>query len=443
MAKIWIEPAKARATLDRQRELERALRSLYQDVNGIRNGLRYKISGREAIAARLREAAEQISREAESAKAMRTALEQVIRQYENTEKGNLDRVKAEKTSIRQSGIGGGVADGRGGDGNHSLKDWKDLIIGAFIPWDLLRPVGPITPFIPLLPSIIRDLFFPYSGGKSPDYKGDAKIDLEKKYKDSKSFEKFDKFKKDHTETLKDTKFYWDPKTGKKTPIDPNDENAKKEFAKHNKGTVPVDVTLAGIGTSGYIAGFALPEDTGFKGKYGGMEAELYISKLEGKAEAHAGWGYVGASLGATYTAFSAKEKAYLGSEDYNVYEEVKVEAGRVGAKAEARDGIVDKEGKFNPSIYAGAKAEAIAGEISGKAGVKLGGIDVAAEGSLNYGIGAHANVGFHDGKLSVDIGATLGVGGSVKLDIDVSGAVKAVGETAGKVWSGVKSWFGW
>ena len=174
-----------------------------------------------------------------------------------------------------------------------------------------------------------------------------------------------------------------------------------------------------------------------------MEAELYISKLEGKAEAHAGWGYVGASLGATYTAFSAKEKAYLGSEDYNVYEEVKVEAGRVGAKAEARAGIVDKEGKFNPSIYAGAKAEAIAGEISGKAGVKLGGIDVAAEGSLNYGIGAHANVGFHDGKLSVDIGATLGVGGSVKLDIDVSGAVKAVGETAGKVWSGVKSWFGW
>lgn len=134
MAKIWIEPAKARATLSQQEALERSLRSLYQDVTGVRNGLRYKISGREAISVRLREAAGQISREADSAKAMRKALEQVIRQYENTEKGNLDRVKAEKTTVQQGGSGGG---GARQDAGPKPFSWTDLLLK-----ELATVVGP-------------------------------------------------------------------------------------------------------------------------------------------------------------------------------------------------------------------------------------------------------------------------------------------------------------
>ena len=178
--------------------------------------------------------------------------------------------------------------------------------------------------------------------------------------------------------------------------------------------------------------------------FGGVEGEAALHKLEGEAEAHLGLLGAGVSLSASYTAFSASEKAYLGSEDWNVYEEVKVEAGRVGAKGEASLGLVDKEGNINPSLYAGAKAEMIAGEVSGKVGSNIGGmVDVGLEGSLNYGIGAHANVGFHDGKISVDIGATLGVGAGVNLDIDVSGAVNAIGEAADNFFSGVKDLFTW
>ena len=102
MATILIEPSKARATLNQQQALERALRALSQDVENVRSGLRYKISGREAIDARLREAVGQISREAESAKAMRLGLEQIINSYEQTERGNTERVKAEKMSISEN-----------------------------------------------------------------------------------------------------------------------------------------------------------------------------------------------------------------------------------------------------------------------------------------------------------------------------------------------------
>lgn len=130
MAKIWVEPAKARATLSQQEALAKTLASLYQDVNGIRSGLRYKISGREAISARLRDAAGQISKEAESTRALRAALEQAVGLYEKTEKGNLDRVKAEKTSIQQGGSGATSSTQTGGQSDSAPKgfSWSDLVL---------------------------------------------------------------------------------------------------------------------------------------------------------------------------------------------------------------------------------------------------------------------------------------------------------------------------
>lgn len=134
MANIKIEPSKARATLDRQQTLERDLRALAQDVENVRSGLRYKISGQEAINARLREAMNQISRESESSKALRLGLEQIINRYTQTEKGNFERIQAEKTSVSN-------------DGKPDIQVPQDLI-------DWLKQVLP-TPIIPrFLTSII-------------------------------------------------------------------------------------------------------------------------------------------------------------------------------------------------------------------------------------------------------------------------------------------------
>ena len=49
MAKIKIEPSKAKAVLGRQNSLENTLKELCQDVDSIRSGLRYKIAGQENI----------------------------------------------------------------------------------------------------------------------------------------------------------------------------------------------------------------------------------------------------------------------------------------------------------------------------------------------------------------------------------------------------------
>lgn len=112
MARIYIEPAKAKTALSQQEALERALQALSKDVGGIRRGLNYKIAGREAIDARLRDAINQINKEAESAKAMRTGLEQIITRYEQAENSNFDRIAAEKTRV-QSGDGNGKTQSSG------------------------------------------------------------------------------------------------------------------------------------------------------------------------------------------------------------------------------------------------------------------------------------------------------------------------------------------
>lgn len=142
----------------------------------------------------------------------------------------------------------------------------------------------------------------------------------------------------------------------------------------------------------------------------------------------------GAAAGASFTLFTAEEQAQLGNDMAGVYVKSTQTVGKVGAKGEVKVGIHDKDGNFNPNVSAEARFEAIGGEISGTVGAKILGTDIGVKGSLNYGIGAHAEVGFEDGKLSFDVGASLGVGGSIKIELDVSGAVNAVKDTAKAVW---------
>lgn len=96
MAKISIEPKKAKKALAEQAELEKTLRTLCQDVRSVQSGLNFKIAGQQAISTRLRTAAEQIEKEANGTKAMYTGLEEVIRRYEQTEKGNTERIPPKK-----------------------------------------------------------------------------------------------------------------------------------------------------------------------------------------------------------------------------------------------------------------------------------------------------------------------------------------------------------
>lgn len=103
MARIAIEPAKAKGVLEQERSLESSLRSYSREVDSVRRGLRNKIAGQEQISARLREAVEQINREASATRAIHDGLSQVIQRYEQTENSCRDKTaSAERTSVQEN-----------------------------------------------------------------------------------------------------------------------------------------------------------------------------------------------------------------------------------------------------------------------------------------------------------------------------------------------------
>lgn len=94
-------------------------------------------------------------------------------------------------------------------------------------------------------------------------------------------------------------------------------------------------------------------------------------------------------------------------------------------------------------IYAGASAEADLVKLSGTGGVSILGTDVGVSGSLKVGVGAHAEVGYTDGKLKVDIGAAVGVGFDLGFEVDVSGTVDTVCDVASDAWGEISDALDW
>ncbi len=148
----------------------------------------------------------------------------------------------------------------------------------------------------------------------------------------------------------------------------------------------------------------------------------------------------GAELGYTLSALTLKLEEQWGDSNFGAYAKGEATAGKVEAKFSGVVGLRDGDGKLNPTAHVKLSAEALAGELSGKLGVKILGGDVGVKGSVNMGIGAHLEGGFKDGKLSLDAGAALWVGASVKLEVDIGGMVDTVCGTAKSVWNKFTGW---
>lgn len=156
MAKIYIEPTKAKQSVTNEEKLSKLLEGLSQDVDNIRGNLRYKISGKEQISARLAEVVQQIRKESNSVKALSSGLEQIISQYVQTEDANRDRLAADKaSSVQESG-------GETGTQQEEDSVWDDLleeIIGA-----ILGPFGFLTDTSGLLDGGLADFTTYLLGG---------------------------------------------------------------------------------------------------------------------------------------------------------------------------------------------------------------------------------------------------------------------------------------
>jgi len=128
------------------------------------------------------------------------------------------------------------------------------------------------------------------------------------------------------------------------------------------------------------------------------------------------------------------DQQWVGNEMLGINSHVEGTVGKAEAKAELNLGFVENN-SGNTSFQADVKlsAEAIAAEAKGSVGVNILGGEVGVSGSVNVGIGAHADFGYKDGVIKCDIGASLGVGASVSLELDVGGMVETVAENADKI----------
>ena len=173
--------------------------------------------------------------------------------------------------------------------------------------------------------------------------------------------------------------------------------------------------------------------------HAGVSAGRYVIGADGEKKFSPG---VNAEVGASVTALEAGwENQLLGDENLGLNADAKVTVGKAEAKADATAQIFGDDGKLDIQLGASAKAEAIAAEAEASAGINVLGGEVGVKGSVNVGIGAHADVGYRDGIFKVDIGASLGIGASVSFDVDVGGMVDTISDTATAAWDGIKD--GW
>lgn len=188
-----------------------------------------------------------------------------------------------------------------------------------------------------------------------------------------------------------------------------------------------------------------------KSKYAQGEFDVKIGSAEANCEAHAGM-YVyekdkdgnlvkklapefGFSTGASVTAASVKGSGRVGfGENNNMLGLVGDGEVTVG---QAKVGVKGSVSLFsdNPEAYVKADAEAVLVEAKGSAGVSVLGTDVKVTGGVKVGVGAHAEVGYVDGKVKVDIGASLGVGVDLGFEVDIGGTVDAISSGVKSLWN--------
>ena len=174
----------------------------------------------------------------------------------------------------------------------------------------------------------------------------------------------------------------------------------------------VEQDLWDAGVSDRVAGGHVGDDqTGASG-----EVLSYNAETQGSMGVDATRGaYIEA--GAEAGAYLARGEAHWGN-DHGTTANAE---GYIGAEAEA--GASGQIGPAGAQVEAGFEAFA-GGSIEGGVSQDLGPADVGVSGSLSYGIGVEADVGaevsMEEISISADIGATLGVGGSLSFDVSIS-----------------------
>ncbi|MGN0026795.1 MAG: hypothetical protein ACI33I_07330 [Clostridium sp.] len=150
---------------------------------------------------------------------------------------------------------------------------------------------------------------------------------------------------------------------------------------------------------------------------------------------------VTAEIGTSITALEVNYNDQVGNDMLGIYGDLTGTVGRVGANANVGIQTYDEDGDLNFQVGASAKAEAILAEARLRGGINVLGGEVGLSGSVNFGIGAHADVGYKDGVFKFDIGASVGVGVQLGAEIDIGGMVATICDVPESAWDEIKD--GW
>lgn len=393
MSEFKIKTQNARSAAQDLNNIARQMKGLEDQIRRIQNGLSFEIAQKERIRQRLRTAQNNTASHSKKLYSSTSTLQNVVNAYETTEQRLAGKQVAKAEIVKtteMSAINGVIFIGTG--------EINPSAVGMSAPSIVPFAVGELA-------------------SKLIDKYGKTSETLDSIEQDSVSLYSKNNNKQELKESdIQTTKFWeksWD-KANSAWHMGDSVDNEDSTHASYN-----IDLLKYKASAEIYGGTYCIDSETGKK-------------KLRLAA---------GASLGFTMSAFSADAEMQLGNSNFGGYLKGDVTAGKVDAKAEGVIGLRDAEGNINPTLHGRLSAEAIAAEASIKGGVKVAGTDIGVKASARVGIGAHAEAGYKDGKLSLDVGASFGVGGSVKLEVDVSGTIKAVSGAVKSAWNTVAGWF--
>lgn len=369
--------------IEEEQKIINGLTDAEDGIRSVRNALGFQVKSRSGIQSALKNLADQAEREASDLKTMRQVLKNIHDQYEKTERRIC-----------------------GYTNDHPISE-EDI-------WNAVTTVG--TGFV-----ISASNPFVGAGWLIHEILKDEEWETEAKFGEGEFtlWDKWDEKKKDNK-----VKKHYEWESGKGFVEKTESASTATEAEKRKKELLDgITIWSGSLGKEGSLLHFGKDGDVETEnGKY---HYSADVMKAEAKGSLYAGLGGIGCEAGVALTAFTAKASGQLGNDMFNIHGEAQVDVGKVELSGEFKAGFVNEKGEFDPSLKGGFNAEAIAAEVSGKAGGTILGADVDVTGSINFGIGAHADIGYDNGKLSLDLGASLGLGGSVKLEIDMSGMVDA------------------
>ena len=227
-----------------------------------------------------------------------------------------------------------------------------------------------------------------------------------------------------------------PSTGGK------DKSGKTGSGKNSSGK-GVEYEIAGASAAGEVSGkiWSYEKDIPF----GKVHAEALSAEAHGKATATLYARDTGdkifadprveASAGVTLCALSGSASAHVGGKKAGITGTVDASVGKAEATVKVTAGLRDKNGGLDPHLSGKASAELTAAEANASLKASVPGVDATVTAGAKVGLGAHANVTIGGGKIHCDVGAAVGVGANVGVDVNASGAVKAICDLAKAVGS--------